>query len=184
MVRSYQGWLPFLAWKYGLPAMTMRPSSAWYTCCRGRRPTGACCRSTSWTGWIRRGGARLWERTLGEPAPRSGVVVADAGDRLAGFAHFCPSRDEDADPARTGELSSIYLLPESWGRGVGRQLMTAALAGLAEAGYGQATLWVLDSNDRARRFYRMAGWAVDGAVKQEEGPGFTLTEVRYRRPLP
>lgn len=128
--------------------------------------------------------ARLWERTLGEPAPRSGVVVADAGDRLAGFAHFCPSRDEDADPARTGELSSIYLLPESWGRGVGRQLMTAALAGLAEAGYGQATLWVLDSNDRARRFYRMAGWAVDGAVKQEEGPGFTLTEVRYRRPLP
>ncbi|MDR0342291.1 MAG: GNAT family N-acetyltransferase [Nocardiopsaceae bacterium] len=129
--------------------------------------------------------ARYWERALGEAADqRYGLLVADAGDRLAGFAHFCPSRDEDADPARTGELSSIYLLPESWGRGVGRQLMAAALAGLARAGYGQATLWVLDSNDRARRFYRVAGWAVDGAVKEEEGPGFTLTEVRYRRPLP
>lgn len=129
--------------------------------------------------------ARYWERALGETADRRyGLLVADAGDRLAGFAHFCPSRDEDADPARTGELSSIYLLPESWGQGVGRLLMAAAVAGLAAAGFGQATLWVLDSNDRARRFYKAAGWAMDGAVKQEEGPGFTLTEVRYHRPLP
>lgn len=129
--------------------------------------------------------ARIWETALGEAAdPRSGVVVAGHGARLAGFAHFCPSRDEDADPARTGEISSIYLLPEEWGRGTGRQLMAAALAGLTAAGFGQATLWVLDSNERARRFYEAGGWDPDGTVKQEQGPGFTLTEVRYRRPLP
>ena len=47
--------------------------------------------------------------------------------------------------------------------------MAAALAGLAAAGYGQATLWVLDSNDRARRFYRVAGWAVEGASSRRKG---------------
>jgi hypothetical protein len=61
--------------------------------------------------------------------------------------------------------------------------MSAALACLAEARFGQATLWVLDSNARARRFYEAGGWRADGAQKIEESWGFPITQVRYKRSL-
>jgi RimJ/RimL family protein N-acetyltransferase len=83
-----------------------------------------------------------------------------------------------------GEIRAIYLVPAAWGRGHGRDLMTAALADLAAAGYAEATLWVLDRNNRARRFYEAAGFRADGSVKEYNGIGFTLPEVRYRRQLP
>ena len=45
------------------------------------------------------------------------------------------------------------------------------------------TLWVMTSNDRARRFYSRHGWQPDGATKIVELDGVTLSEVRYKRVL-
>jgi GNAT superfamily N-acetyltransferase len=130
------------------------------------------------------GRARRWRHTL-ETIDRSrdGLLVAVSGAGVVGFAGYGPSRDADADPGRTGELATIYLLPRAWGTGVGRELMAASVHGLAGLGYAEATLWVLDSNDRARRFYAKAGWAEDGATKRDDSRGFALNEVRYRRGL-
>ena len=61
--------------------------------------------------------------------------------------------------------------------------MSAARAGLREAGFREAALWVLDTLERARRFYAADGWQPDGATKIDERPGRTLSEVRYRRLL-
>jgi ribosomal protein S18 acetylase RimI-like enzyme len=132
------------------------------------------------------GGERLarWSRTLaGQDWPRSGtfVVSGDSGE-VAGFAHAGLARDEDADGA--GEIWAIYLDPAEWGRGLGRELMGAVLSQLAGAGFRQATLWVLDTNARARRFYEAAGFRSDGAVKVDDSRGFPLRELRYRRALP
>ena len=126
-----------------------------------------------------------WRRTLETiDRSRAGILVASSGTQVVGFAGYGPSRDADADPGRTGLLATIYLLPEAWGTGTGRELMAAAVQGLTALGYAEATLWVLDSNDRARRFYAKAGWAEDGAVQVDDSLGLTLTEVRYRRALP
>ena len=76
-------------------------------------------------------------------------------------------------PARRGAACS------SRHRRTGR----AAVAELARLGYADAILWVLDSNDRARRFYSIAGWREDGAVKTDNRLGFDLCEVRYRTVL-
>jgi hypothetical protein len=38
------------------------------------------------------------------------------------------------------------------GPGAGRPMMSSAVTELARAGYAAAILWVLDANDRARRF--------------------------------
>lgn len=111
-------------------------------------------------------------------------VVAGDDERLAGFANVGSSRDEDADTARVAEVKAIYLAPGAWGKGLGRELMAASLRHLAGCGYDEVTLWVLDSNARARRFYQAAGFAPDGAVKVDGSRGFSLAEVRYRRPLP
>lgn len=126
-----------------------------------------------------------WKSTLAEMSlPGKGILVAEIDGEIAGFAGLCPTRDEDEDPEKVGEVAAIYLAPEAWGTGVGRRLMTAAVEALAQAGYEQATLWVLDTNERARRFYQAAGWRPDGAVKKDVRWGFSLDEVRYRRRLP
>lgn len=125
----------------------------------------------------------VWREILvdmARPANRT-LVLTDTGT-VVGFAHFCPSRDPDASPT-TGEVTSIYLSPDAWGRGGGRLLLDQVIASLREGTFTEATLWVLDTNRRARRFYEAAGWLTDGAEKTDDRRGFPLTEVRYRRPL-
>jgi len=54
---------------------------------------------------------------------------------------------------------------------------------LRPAGFADVTLWVLEGNTRARRFYELAGWIPDGAEKDDDMAGTTIREVRYRREL-
>ncbi|HEY0935181.1 MAG TPA: GNAT family N-acetyltransferase [Trebonia sp.] len=125
-----------------------------------------------------------WQQTLAETdGLRAGVLVAGQGESLLGFACYSASRDGDADPDRVGEIGAIYLLPDAWGQGAGRRLMDAALGRLTGTGFDRVTLWVLDSNVRARRFYEAGGWTADGAVKQDETRGFPVSQVRYRKAL-
>jgi hypothetical protein len=42
------------------------------------------------------------------------------------------------------------------------------------------TLWVLDTNERARRFYEARGWRADGTSKSDASRGSPVVEVRYR----
>jgi ribosomal protein S18 acetylase RimI-like enzyme len=114
---------------------------------------------------------------------RAAVLVAEDESGVRGFADFGPTRDADGDEG-TGEITSIYLAPDAWGTGCGRELMGTALQRMASAGYQQATLWVLDTNARARRFYEAAGFRLDGAEQLDERHGFPIRELRYRRSLP
>jgi GNAT superfamily N-acetyltransferase len=99
-----------------------------------------------------------------------------------GFVSFGPSRDENATPS-TGEVPAIYVDPSVMGTGVGRELLEAATAALREAGYARATLWVLEANERARRFYEKAGWAWDGAVSRHDFDCANEPVVRYAKDL-
>jgi hypothetical protein len=45
------------------------------------------------------------------------------------------------------------------------------------------TLWVLDGNDRARRFYEAAGWTAGGTTKTDVIGQTPVREIRYRRHL-
>jgi ribosomal protein S18 acetylase RimI-like enzyme len=69
------------------------------------------------------------------------------------------------------------------GSGLGRLLLRAAEQALSDAGHGEAVLWVVAANQRARRFYERAGWYADGAEKRDARLGFEIHEVRYARGL-
>jgi GNAT superfamily N-acetyltransferase len=128
--------------------------------------------------------ASRWRLALATPRLiRAGVLVAEAGGKLLGFVDYSASRDGDADREQVGEVNALYLEPAAWGSGAGRLLMDAALARLTAAGFAQATLWVLDSNARARRFYDAGGWTADGAVKHDDSRGFPIRQLRYRKSL-
>jgi len=129
---------------------------------------------------------RDWERILSAtPQPRSGTWVADTAAGVTGFVSCSPSRDTDQDPRTVGEVTALYVAPDAWDTGTGRRLLAAAVRSLAGAGFAAATLWVLDTNVRARRFYTAASWRPDGTSQQDTSRGFPLAEVRYvRSPLP
>jgi GNAT superfamily N-acetyltransferase len=112
------------------------------------------------------------------PGPNSGVFVAEQAGRVVGFAAFEPSRDDDA-PSKTGEIPAIYVEPSVMGKGVGRELLEEATAELRLAGYTRATLWVLEANERARRFYENGGWTWDGAVSTHDFDCANEPVVRY-----
>ncbi len=114
---------------------------------------------------------------------RAGVLVAVPDRDLIGFTRFGPTRDRDDDTVEVGEIKEMYLLPEAWGKGLGRRLMTTSLSRLTAAGYAQVTLWVLASNLRARRFYESGGWVPDGTSRSDHSLGFPIEEVRYRKRL-
>lgn len=105
----------------------------------------------------------MWLGAFADPDPKSGAFIAEVDGRIVGFASFGPSRDEDM-PLRTGEVPAIYVEPAALGSGVGRELFEAASLALRDAGFARATLWVLEANTLARRFYEKAGWSWDGAV--------------------
>jgi ribosomal protein S18 acetylase RimI-like enzyme len=108
--------------------------------------------------------------------------VADDAGSVVGFAVTGPSEDADADE-RTGEVYAIYLEPDRIGTGAGRTLFASAVEDLRSRGFRTATLWVLESNDRARRFYDAAGWSADGTTASERVDCAMLPTVRYRTDL-
>ena len=115
--------------------------------------------------------------------PGRGMLVADRDGKVVGFVDIRPTRDEDQDPARVGEIAAVYVDPEEWGRGIGRSLVAAATGRIAAAGCRSTTLWVLDTNGRAIAFYHAVGFQPDGTVKPGLVGGVTTRYLRYRCPL-
>ena len=103
------------------------------------------------------------------------ALVAERDGAVRGYAFYGPCRDDDL--SGWGEVYAIYAHPDEWSTGMGRALITAAVEKLRP----QVVLWVLEANQRARRFYELAGFVADGTTKLADMPGGTqLPEVRYR----
>lgn len=98
------------------------------------------------------------------------LTVAVDTDRVVGFTYLGP----DDEPG-VMLLSAIHVDPDYVGGGVGKLLMRDALEHLGD----RAVLWVLERNDRARRFYERGGWVADGAFRDEMMGGVPTHQLRY-----
>ena len=126
---------------------------------------------------------RTWTQNLEQPLlPGAATFVAEHDGRVIGFASVGPSRDEDAEPG-AGELWGLYLHPDHWGAGHGHALHAHAMDALTATGVTGATLWVLTTNKRARRFYELHGWVDDEQDKTAWVGDVRLEETRYRTSL-
>lgn len=85
--------------------------------------------------------------------------------------------------AGSGEIYTLYVLPDWQDQGHGRDLLTAMLRAMRSAGFDGGVLWVLAENP-SRFFYEaMGGRRV--ATRKERLWGALLPEVAYEwRPLP
>lgn len=106
---------------------------------------------------------------------RTLVCVEDG--RIVGTSTISKSRLERLPDC--GEVISIYLLPDRIGKGYGKALMTAALSELKARGFDEVFLWVLEENERARRFYERFGFLPTDDFLDTAIGGKPLREVRY-----
>ena len=118
-----------------------------------------------------------------DPEPRTAYLLAERDGRIVGMTNIGPTRDDDLDPAATGEIRAMYADPMAWSSGVGAALMRAALEHLSASAFRRVTLWVLEDNGRARRFYERWGFGLDG-TRQVIELGVPVAEVRYALDLP
>jgi GNAT superfamily N-acetyltransferase len=93
-----------------------------------------------------------WRDALADPATT--VLVAEQAGAVVGVAG-----------CRAEWLDGLYVRPAEWSRGVGRELHDKVLDRLRVAGSARCHLWVLEHNDRARRFYERLGWRANGDTR-------------------
>jgi ribosomal protein S18 acetylase RimI-like enzyme len=122
---------------------------------------------------------RMIEQAAAEQPSLRVESVAVQGGAIVGWVSGGRCRDADRPGPGQGEIYAIYVLPEWWGRGAGRLLMAHAVRALTEVGHRDITLWVLEDNQQARRFYAAAGFQPDGS-RQQLDLGGPVYEVRYQ----
>jgi GNAT superfamily N-acetyltransferase len=93
-----------------------------------------------------------WTTALADPDVS--VLVAEVDERPVGLVGY-----------RTEWLDGLYVAPDYWARGIGLDLHDSVLDRLRELGAGCCHLWVLEHNDRARRFYERHGWHENGETR-------------------
>ncbi|MDO8611028.1 MAG: GNAT family N-acetyltransferase [bacterium] len=120
---------------------------------------------------------KTWTKQIQEKKPGEHIYIAELNKKIVGWYTAGKSRDKDA-AKDTGELQGIYIHPYHVGQGVGSKIMNHVINSLKRGGYKKATLWVLETNTIARRFYEKRGWVVEGKTKIEKKDGFDLHEIR------
>ena len=127
-----------------------------------------------------------WQRMLDRPRAWGGSIafVAEQERSLVGYGSCGEQRIELLrECGFTGEISELYVLQSAQGQGAGSGLMRAMARALLERGHRGMSLWVLERNAPARRFYERLGGTPVAAKRAG------LTEVAYgwsdlRRLLP
>ncbi|ATW25086.1 GNAT family N-acetyltransferase [Candidatus Formimonas warabiya] len=103
-------------------------------------------------------------------------IITDHGSPVGCVAY---GRSRDKSLPSWGEIVSLYLLPAYFGKGYGNRLLKSALSDLKKSGYQSLYLWVLQDNQRARRFYEKSGWQYNQDEYVFEIMGKKLTDIRY-----
>jgi GNAT superfamily N-acetyltransferase len=97
-------------------------------------------------------------------------AVRERWERFTADGGWVVRADDGFVAVRDEWLEALYVLPSAWGTGRADELHDAAVAELRRRGIERARLWVLEENERARRFYERHGWLADGTTRVVEFP--------------
>jgi ribosomal protein S18 acetylase RimI-like enzyme len=124
----------------------------------------------------------MWAEALRGPATPGTIRFLGENEQgvVTGFIVAGPGGDPETE---TGQVHALNVAPSAWGSGHGRALLNAGTHAPAEAGFGNAILWVHPGNNRARLFYERNGWRTDGKQRRQEVLGVEVPEVLYWRRL-
>lgn len=124
--------------------------------------------------------SQVFEQRLSDPDPMH-YLVAEENDTVIGFAGWGPTNPPES---AVRMLYSIYLAPDSMGKGTGSSLLVEVERGMIADGAETGTLHVLKDNQPTRRFYERHGWIlVPDSDEDEHFFGITVHTVAYAKVL-
>ncbi|MFN0039915.1 MAG: N-acetyltransferase family protein [Burkholderiales bacterium] len=119
--------------------------------------------------------SEFWRGRFERPAENQFVAVAESRGKLVGFA--CAYGGED--PQWGTFLDNLHVEPIHHRKGIGARLMAEVAFWSARSYPGQGIyLWVLESNQRARRFYERVGAEIGGHDLWTPPDGSALPKLR------
>jgi ribosomal protein S18 acetylase RimI-like enzyme len=109
--------------------------------------------------------------------------VALHGERIVGFIGYDRSRD-DGSKHTMGDIWAVYVDADFLGLGVGLSLWDSARDGLIEEGCTDVSIWLPIANERAMRFFELAGFKREmPSAKTVAIGGAKIEEMRLKRAL-
>ena len=99
-----------------------------------------------------------------EQIERKQVIVADLGDRIAGFAVVLVD-DEIA------ELDGLFVEPDLWRQGIGAALVDVAVHEARRQGLAMTVV----ANPSAKEFYERCGFTLEGEAETRFGPALRMS---------
>lgn len=137
---------------------------------------------------------RAWRAAYSGLLPADLLAALDLDEEAAAWGDYLKAKPEDdrlwlavedehiLGFVRTepGEVCGLYVDPERIGTGIGRALLEHAVADLRARGARRVAVWHFVRNERAARFYDIAGFVADGAIRASD---FGVDEIRLSRPL-
>lgn len=106
-----------------------------------------------------------------------GSFVLTEGGVIAG--HSCARPAADERMPGWGEVHTLYVLPEYWGKGFGTALLDNSVKWLEQQGFDRIYLWALDTNVRARRLYEKYGFTAAPDTLLCQVGNAEVTDIRY-----
>lgn len=116
-----------------------------------------------------------WANSINKAGMHSLIITEN--NQIIGTASFCKSRWEHY--SEYGEIVSIYFLPEYIGKGYGQYLLNACVDELNKSGFNRILLWVLEENQRARKFYEKNRFVCTDNILDDNIGGKALREIMY-----
>jgi len=108
--------------------------------------------------------ARIWEK-LAEPEACLVIGYLDPNREVVAMALAEPGRADHGVGVVIpgyGHVSMVFVHPDMWGRGLGRQLLQGLHERASARGWSRTTLWTRASNARARGLYEGQGYRRSG----------------------
>ena len=118
----------------------------------------------------------MWQSLMAHPDVIVWVAY-DNADNIVGFiGYFAHSKDY--------EITTLYVLPNYQGLGIGTQLMKASLQDILECHIdAYVYLWVLAGNIAAIEFYQRLGFVHNGENSEERYKGTKIIDIKMVRKL-
>jgi GNAT superfamily N-acetyltransferase len=125
-------------------------------------------------------GAAVGAKKTGLAGPQAQFWIVRDGDQFLGSAAVCSAGDG------VGQFRWLLVDPSIRGRGLGRQLLDAAVEHSRAVGYHSVFLWTFDALRAAARLYQSIGFVETERLAEASPWGVPVTEVRYdlARPFP
>jgi ribosomal protein S18 acetylase RimI-like enzyme len=101
--------------------------------------------------------AELWRKSIESPGDKQTLLLIDEEKTVAVFRI-----GSDKDDSSRGHLFSLYVDPDSAGRGFGKGALMEAMQRNRDRGFAHMTLWVFANNDIANSLYSKNGFTPTG----------------------